>query len=111
MPPGASLGTSASVVVALLGALDELVGGGRRLPDDLARLAHQVETERAGREAGVQDQWAAAMGGVGLLAVGPYPDVRHEPIDLAGPTSPTSWATASSRWCSGRTTRRWSTPR
>ena len=82
VPPGASLGTSASVLVALLGALDELVGGGRRLPADLAVLAHQVETVRAGREAGVQDQWAAAMGGVGLLAIGPYPDVRHEAIGV-----------------------------
>ncbi|WP_421122058.1 hypothetical protein ACE2AJ_20805 [Aquihabitans daechungensis] len=35
---------------------------------------------RAGREAGVQDQWAAALGGVGLLAIGPYPEVRHEAI-------------------------------
>ena len=80
VPPGASLGTSASVVVAILGALDALVAGGRRLPADLAVLAHQVETERARREAGVQDQWAAALGGVGLLAIGPYPEVRHEAI-------------------------------
>ena len=88
-------GTSASVVVALL-------GGARRarrrrsavLADEIARLAHQVETERVGREAGVQDQWAAALGGVGLLAVGPYPDVRHEPIALAAAT-PTSSASGS----------------
>jgi D-glycero-alpha-D-manno-heptose-7-phosphate kinase len=79
VPPGASLGTSAAVVVALLGALDALVGGGR-FPDELAALAHQVETQRAGREAGVQDQWAAALGGVGLLAIGPYPEVRREAI-------------------------------
>lgn len=80
VPAGASLGTSASVVVALLGALDALVAGGHRLPDELAVLAHDVETRRAGRQAGVQDQWAAALGGVGLLAIGPYPDVRHEAI-------------------------------
>lgn len=79
VPPGASLGTSASVVVAVLGALDALLGG-TRFPDELAVLAHQVETDRAGREAGVQDQWAAALGGAGLLAIGPYPEVRHEVI-------------------------------
>lgn len=83
VPPGASLGTSASVVVAVLGALDALLAGARRTPEDLARLAHQVETLRAGREAGVQDQWAAALGGCALLAVGPYPEARHRPVELA----------------------------
>ena len=78
VPPGASLGTSASVVVGVLGALDSLVGGGARLSADLAVLAHEVEVTRAGREAGVQDQWAAALGGAGLMAIAPYPTVRHE---------------------------------
>lgn len=82
VPPGASLGTSASVLVALLGALDALVAGGHRFPNELALLAHHVETVRAGREAGVQDEWAAALGGTGLLAIGPYPEVRHEAIAL-----------------------------
>lgn len=82
VPPGASLGTSASVVVALLGALDALLAGGHRSAAELAVLAHQVETERAGRQSGVQDQWAAAMGGAALLAVGPYPDVRRRELDV-----------------------------
>jgi D-glycero-alpha-D-manno-heptose-7-phosphate kinase len=86
VPPGASLGTSASVVVALLGALDALVAGGARSPADVARLAHEVETVRAGREAGVADQWAAAMGGASLLAVGPYPEVRRRALELSGVT-------------------------
>lgn len=81
VPAGASLGTSAAVVVAVVGALDALVGR-TRFPEELAVLAHQVETQRAGREAGVQDQWAAALGGVGLLAIGPYPEVRREAIVL-----------------------------
>jgi D-glycero-alpha-D-manno-heptose-7-phosphate kinase len=79
VPPGASLGTSAAVVVAVLAAVGAAVGP-PLLPDEIAQLAHHVETERVGREAGVQDQWAAALGGCGLLAVGPYPEVRHEPI-------------------------------
>jgi len=82
VPPGASLGTSGAVVVALLGALDALLADEPRFPEELAVLAHQVETQRAGREAGVQDQWGAALGGVGLLAIGPYPEVRHEAIVL-----------------------------
>jgi D-glycero-alpha-D-manno-heptose-7-phosphate kinase len=83
VPPGASLGTSAAVVVAMLGALDVLLAGGRRTPEDVARLAHEVETGRAGREAGVQDQWAAALGGCGLVAVGPYPEARHLPVAVS----------------------------
>ncbi len=88
VPAGASLGTSASAVVAVLAALDRLVGGGRRGPAELARLAHQIETVRAGRESGVQDQWAAALGGASLLDVGPFqrggasPTVGHAAIDL-----------------------------
>lgn len=85
VPPGASLGTSAAVVVALLAALDSAVGDGT-LADDPVRLAteaHQVETVRAGRQAGVQDQWAAAFGGAGLLSVNPYPSVRRVPVGIA----------------------------
>jgi D-glycero-alpha-D-manno-heptose-7-phosphate kinase len=86
VPPGASLGTSASVVVAVLAALDALVGaeaGGGGSSETLARRAHQVETGRARREAGVQDQWAAALGGCLDLAVAPYPEVRARPVPLS----------------------------
>ena len=81
VPAGASLGTSASVVVALLGALDALFSR-QRSAEEVAAGAHAVETTRAGRESGVQDQWAAALGGCALLAVGPYPDVRRQPVKL-----------------------------
>ncbi len=89
VPPGASLGPSASVLVAVLAALDALVAdgpAGRRSAADLARVAHEVEVGRAGREAGVQDHWAAALGGCSLLAISPYPDVRATPIPLAPAT-------------------------
>ncbi|QXC62329.1 hypothetical protein KSP35_05855 [Aquihabitans sp. G128] len=85
VPAGASLGTSGSVVVAVLAALDALVGR-RRSAAELATAAHAVETDRARRESGVQDQWAAALGGCGLLAIGPYPDVRHRSVALADDT-------------------------
>lgn len=94
VPPGASLGTSASVVVAVLAAVralfeptgDESDGdaeterGSERDAPDLARAAHRVETTRAGREAGVQDHWAAARGGALHLAIDAYPDVRELPL-------------------------------
>ncbi|CAN5414922.1 hypothetical protein BH10ACT1_BH10ACT1_37820 [soil metagenome] len=85
VPAGASLGTSGSVVVAVLGALDSLFGR-VRTSTEVARAAHAVETERVRRESGVQDQWAAAFGGCGLLAVGPYPDVRRESVELSAGT-------------------------
>lgn len=86
VPAGASLGTSAAVVVAILAALDALLEDRPRAPDHLATAGHEVETQRAGREAGVQDQWAAALGGCGLLAIGPYPKVRHRTVALAEET-------------------------
>jgi D-glycero-alpha-D-manno-heptose-7-phosphate kinase len=85
VPPGASLGTSAAVVVAVLGAVHALLGADLA-PEDAAVLAHHVEVERVGRQSGVQDQWAAALGRAGLLAIGPYPEVRHRHLDLAAST-------------------------
>lgn len=91
VPPGASLGTSAAVVVALLAASEALVGDRpAALTDDrrraLAVRAHQVETERAGRESGVQDQWAAAFGGAQLVQMTGYPDATRHPIGLSQAT-------------------------
>jgi D-glycero-alpha-D-manno-heptose-7-phosphate kinase len=94
VPVGASLGTSAAVLVALLAALDGLLGGhglpagSPDAPDpvdgpDLARRAHAVETGRAGREAGVQDHWAAALGHAQHLVVDTYPSVRARRLALA----------------------------
>ena len=85
VPPGASMGTSAAVVVALLAALDRLCADGT-LTSDPARLAvfaHEVEVMRAGREAGVQDHWAAAAGGAALLSVNPYPSVTRRALSVA----------------------------
>lgn len=76
VPPGSGLGTSASVAVAVLAALDVL--GGRPIDQlGLARRAHQRETAD-GRQAGVQDHAAAAMGGVTRWSV-EYP--MFEPHD------------------------------
>jgi len=86
VPPGSSLGTSASVAVALIAAL-QAVAGKAMAPAELARAAHAVETVDLGRQSGVQDQVAAAFGGANLIAVDPYPDfdvTRLEvPRDLA----------------------------
>lgn len=85
VPPGASLGTSAAVVVALMAALGALLEpdpGDEPDRPALARAAHLVETGRVGREAGVQDQWAAALGGALHLVIDTYPDTRARRIAL-----------------------------
>jgi D-glycero-alpha-D-manno-heptose-7-phosphate kinase len=74
------------VLVALLAAVDGLLGEdpvGVVDRTDLARRAHAVETGRAGREAGVQDHWAAALGHAQHLVVDTYPSVRARRLALA----------------------------
>lgn len=72
VPAGSSTGTSASVCVALLGALEQLAGK-RHSPRDIAALAHKVETDVLGLQSGIQDQIAAACGGVCFIDMKQYP--------------------------------------
>jgi D-glycero-alpha-D-manno-heptose-7-phosphate kinase len=73
-PPGAGTGTSAAVTVALVGALSAVRDA--RLPRaEAARLAHAVETDVLGGQSGVQDQLAAAHGGINFIEVR-YPASR-----------------------------------
>jgi D-glycero-alpha-D-manno-heptose-7-phosphate kinase len=81
-PVGASTGTSASVTVALLGALDRLTPG-RTPPHEIAYLAHAVETEALGRQSGIQDQLCAAHGGVNYIEIDPYPHARVSRIEVS----------------------------
>ena len=74
-PVGASTGTSASVTVALIGALDRLTPG-RMSPHEIAYLAHSVETEALGRQSGIQDQLCAAYGGINYIEIDRYPRAR-----------------------------------
>ncbi len=78
-PPGASLGTSAAVTVALLGALDCLTAG-RLTAHEIADQAHQVETVRVGWQCGIQDQLAAAYGGISYIDIHEYPRARVSSI-------------------------------
>ncbi|HET8929350.1 MAG TPA: hypothetical protein VFN21_01710 [Acidimicrobiales bacterium] len=92
VPPGASLGTSASVVVAVITALEALAADDTDPTRDttlsdsdrkrIAQAAHRVETIAAGRESGVQDQHAAAFGGAQLIEMIEYPMSRRTPIDV-----------------------------
>ncbi len=81
-PYGASTGTSAAACVALAGALDALTPG-RLSPHKLARAAWRVETEQLGQQSGIQDQIAAAFGGVNLIHMDAYPHASVEQLDLS----------------------------
>ena len=85
MPGGASTGTSASLTVALVGALDALTPG-RLTPLEAAYTAHAIEVDRLGRQSGIQDQICAAIGGISFLDIRPYPQARVEPVALADET-------------------------
>ncbi len=85
VPPGSGLGTSASVVVALVAALRAVAGEVTDM-HELAAEAHHAETEDLGLQSGVQDQIAAAYGGANLIVVGPYPTVEVQALQLSNDT-------------------------
>ena len=80
-PPGASTGTSAAVSVALIGALDALRPG-RLTANEVAKLAHHVETEKLGLQCGIQDQLCSAYGGINYIQMSRFPDASVSPIQI-----------------------------
>jgi D-glycero-alpha-D-manno-heptose-7-phosphate kinase len=87
VPPGSGLGTSASVVVALITALQNL-DGSRPRPDLVAHCAHEIETVDLALQSGVQDQVAAAFGGANFVTIAPYPRFEVRPLEV----KPGTWA-------------------
>jgi D-glycero-alpha-D-manno-heptose-7-phosphate kinase len=65
-PPGSGLGTSASLGVALLGALAKYAGKAF-LPSEIAELASGIERKRLGIRGGKQDHYASALGGLEFM--------------------------------------------
>lgn len=81
VPPGCGTGSSAAISVALLNALSVL--SGRFLsPHEIAHFAHRLETDELGFECGIQDQYAAAFGGINFIEMPEYPMAHVSPITL-----------------------------
>jgi len=80
-PAGASTGTSAAVTVAVIGALKQMTHGALE-PHDVAATAHRIETEFLHRQCGIQDQIAAAFGGINFVDMDRYPHAAVERITL-----------------------------
>ncbi|MCX7972913.1 MAG: GHMP kinase [Candidatus Aminicenantes bacterium] len=87
VPPGMSTGTSASVCVALIGSLLYLQNKSVD-PNELASLAHQVETQRLKQQCGIQDQLCATFGGPLFIEINQYP--KNQVTKLA--IKPELWA-------------------
>ncbi|MGD8537499.1 MAG: GHMP kinase [Candidatus Aminicenantes bacterium] len=77
-PAASSVGTSASVCVALIGAIAALAPK-TRSKDEIISLAHRVETEKLALQSGIQDQICAAYGGICFIHMKNYPEasVKH----------------------------------
>ncbi len=83
-PPASGLGSSAALGVAAMGAL-AAYHGRHLLPHELARQSQLLEVEDLKLECGVQDQFAAAYGGVNFMEV-EYPAGRVFPLPLNATT-------------------------
>jgi len=80
-PPASGLGSSAALSVAALAALYASQGK-HFLPHHIARDAQRLETEYLKLECGVQDQIAAAFGGINYIEVN-YPDARVTAVPIS----------------------------
>lgn len=79
-PPGCGTGTSASLAVALISALAQYSNKPLK-KYEIAEIAHKLETEELKLESGVQDQFAAAYGGLNFMEID-YPSVKITNIEM-----------------------------
>jgi len=84
VPPGTGLGSSSAVTVALVKAISTACGE-KLMPAQVAELACQIEIEKLGKPIGVQDQYAAAFGGLNWMTFDST-GVQVQPIEIAPET-------------------------
>ncbi len=91
-PPRSALGGSSAAAVALVAAFYKVFGkynGSREDKSDIVFLAHAIEQSVAGVPCGLQDQLAAAFGGVNLWTWNADPSTRgfmaHSLFDALSP--------------------------
>lgn len=81
-PQGSGLGTSSTLVVALLGVFREWL----QLPWDreqIAQRAFHIERIELGLAGGRQDQYAASYGGINFMTFNPNGSVHVKPLHLS----------------------------
>lgn len=81
-PQGSGLGTSSTLVVALLGVFKEWL----QLPWDrqrIAQIAFQIERVELGLAGGRQDQYASSYGGINFMTFNTDGSVKVEPLHLS----------------------------
>ena len=79
LPAGIGLGSSSTLTVGVLNALDALKGE-RRSPAELARRACEIEIEVLQKPIGKQDQYIAAFGGLQDIYFNPDETVSVHPV-------------------------------
>ena len=84
-PPGSGLGSSSALVVAMLAAVGAATGR-RWSPAELAWTAYQVERVDLKIEGGMQDQYAAAFGGLNFIEFHGDDRVDVQPLHIHGDT-------------------------
>ncbi|MCX5862874.1 MAG: hypothetical protein NTW27_12250 [Deltaproteobacteria bacterium] len=76
-PTGSGLGASSALITALLAGLLKL-GGVEKSPEEIIRLATNIETSVIGVPAGSQDHIASFYGGISLIDFGYHGFARRE---------------------------------
>ncbi|MEN6459683.1 MAG: hypothetical protein ABFC63_12220 [Thermoguttaceae bacterium] len=85
-PPGGSVGTSASVNVGTIAALNAYYDC-RMTPNQIAQTAWRAETEVMGGQSGTQDQYSAAFGhGVNAIAISKFPRTTCREVEVSNAT-------------------------